>query len=283
MSENNSNQPQIQTQTNSKQYLLFTLVVLLVGIVGFQAWYMMSMKQHMEAIQSMVSAGDPALVANAAVTQTAQLTDNMQAVPSASASQAPSSPAAKAPSVAQNIQKSLNARAQVGQPQAGKQGQAIPVDPPSVFDNNFFNQPSTGQNWNPYAEIERMQRDMDRMFNNAFSRFNSDPDIQQLFKEGTSTPAMDVKEDNTKYTVIVNLPGADEKNIAVNLDGQQLTVRGEQDFSQQKKDAMGNVIFQERHSGTFQRSITLPEPVKQNGMVTKVDNGVLTITVPKVS
>jgi HSP20 family protein len=280
MSENNSTQPQTQTQTNSKQYLLFTLVVLLVGIVGFQAWYMMSMKQHMEAIQSMVGSGSPAQVSNAAVNQAAQLTGNTQAAPSQSSvlSQAPSSSAAKTPSVAQNIQKSLNAQSQVGQAQAGKQGQAIPVDPPSVFD-----QPSTGQNWNPYAEIERMQRDMDRMFNNAFSRFNSNPDFQQLFTESTATPAMDVKEDDAKYTVIVDLPGADEKNIAVNLDGQQLTVKGEQDFSQQKKDANGNVVFQERHTGTFQRSITLPEPVKQNGMVTKVDNGVLTITVPKMS
>jgi len=275
MSENNTSQPQTQTQTqgNSKQYLLFTLVILLVGVVGFQAWYMMSMKQNMDAIQSMVSPGS-----NAAVTQTAQLTDNTQASPSQT-----QSPAAKTPSVAQNIQKSLNAQAQAGQPQAGKQGQAIPVNPPSVFDDNFFNQPNAGQNWNPYAEIERMQRDMDRMFNNAFSRFNNNPDFQQLFKESTATPAMDVKEDNAKYTVIVDLPGADEKNISVNLDGQQLTVKGEQDFSQQKKDANGNVVFQERHTGTFQRSITLPEPVKQNGMVTKVDNGVLTITVPKVS
>jgi len=282
MSENNSIQPQTQnlTQGNTKQYLLFTLVILLVGIVGFQAWYMMNMKQHMEAIQSMVSSGSPAQISNTAANQTAQLTGNTQAAPAqqSALSQGLSSPSAKSPSVAQNIQKSLNAQAQMGQSQSGKQGQAIPVDPPSVFD-----QPFTGQNWNPYAEIERMQRDMDRMFNNAFSRFNSNPDFQQLFKESTATPAMDVKEDDAKYTVIVDLPGADEKNISVNLDGQQLTVKGEQDFSQQKKDANGNVVFQERHTGTFQRSITLPEPVRQNGMVTKVDNGVLTITVPKVS
>lgn len=267
MSENNSIQP--------KQYLLFALVFLIVGIVGLQTWYLMSMKQQMEAIQGMVNSGNSALTSNAAVTQTAQLNSNTQ---EAHSQTPPLSPAAKAPSVAQQIQKNLNAQMRPGQ-----QGQAIPVDPPSVFDDDFFNQPFAGQNWNLYDEIERMQRDMDRMFNNAFSRFNSSTDFEKLFKEGASAPVMDVKEDDRKYTVTVNLPGADEKNISVNLDGQQLTVSGEQDFSQQKKDAMGNVIFQERHSGSFQRSITLPEPVKQNGMVTNVDNGVLTITVPKVS
>ena len=276
MSENNATQAKLPDQ--SKHYLLAALVILLVGIVGFQSWYMMSMKQQMEAIQGMVSADSPALASNVAtgntaVIQTAQLPDNSPVTPSPS-----SSSAANAPSIAQQIQKNLNAQAQ-----AGQQGQAIPADPPSVFDDDFFNQPFAAQNWNPYEEIQRMQRDMDRMFNHAFSRFNSSPDFQQLFQEGAATPEMDVKEDDAKYTVIVNLPGAEEKNISVNLDGQQLTVRGEQDFSQQKKDAMGNVIFQERHTGTFQRSITLPEPVKQNGMVTNVDHGVLTITVPKVS
>jgi len=252
--------------TQPKLLLLSGLVILLVAIVGFQTWYMLSMKQQLDVIQGnhdaiagMINSGSSAAANNAVVAQ------------------APSPPAAKKPSVVDRIQQSLNA-----QPQPDPQAQSTPVNPPSLFDDDFFNQHSA-QNWNPYQEIERMQREMDRMFNNAFSRFNSNPDFQQLFKDSTSTPEMDVQEDNSKYSVIVNLPGADEKNISVNLDGQQLTVRGEQDFSQQKKDNMGNVIFQERHSGTFQRSITLPEPVKQNGMETHVNNGVLTITIPKVS
>jgi HSP20 family protein len=252
--------------TQPKQVLLAGLVILLVAIVGFQTWYMMSMKQQLDVIQDnhdtiagIINSGSSAPTDNAIVAQ------------------APSSPAAKKPSVVDRIQKNLNA-----QSQAQPQPQSIPTNPPSLFDDDFFNRYSA-QNWNPYEEIERMQREMDRMFNNAFSRFNTNPDFQQLFKDSTSTPAMDVQEDGSKYSVIVNLPGADEKNISVNLDGQQLTVRGEQDFSQQKKDDMGNVIYQERHSGTFQRSITLPEPVKQNGMETHVNNGVLTITIPKVS
>lgn len=259
MSEHKSMQP--------KQVILAGLLLLLVVIVGFQTWYMMSMKQQLNTIQhkhdaiaSMISPASPAPTNNTA------------------ALLAPSSPAAKQPSAAEQKQKSMNAQTLPGQ-----QAPSRPVNPPSLFADDFFNPPHSAQNWNPYEEIERMQRDMDRMFNNAFNRFNDNPDFQQLFKDSVSTPQMDVQEDASKYTVIVNLPGADEKNISVNLDGQQLTVKGEQDFNQQKKDAMGNVIFQERHSGTFQRSLTLPEPVRNNGMQTQVDNGVLTITIPKVS
>ena len=158
----------------------------------------------------------------------------------------------------------------------------IQQPPRSLFDDDFFNQHSNdAQNWNPYEEIQRMQRDMDRMFNNTFSRFNGNPDFQHLFAQRFTTPEMDVQEDDNQYTVIVDLPGASEENISVNLDDQTLTVKGEQEFEKQDKDAMGNIIFQERRSGSFQRSITLPGPVKQSGMKTEVSNGVLTITIPK--
>jgi len=167
------------------------------------------------------------------------------------------------------------------QPNSQAQPQTQPW-PHSFFDDDFFRaQAFDAQTWNPYEEIQRMQRDMDRMFNNAFSRFNSSPDFQHLFREGFTTPEMDVREDDDKYTVIVNLPGSGEDNVSVNLDGQTLTVKGEQKFEKLEKDSQGNIIFQERRSGAFQRSITLPGPVKQAGMKTDINNGVLTITIPK--
>lgn len=159
-----------------------------------------------------------------------------------------------------------------------------------------------------------MQRDIDRMFDEAFNRYNVNPDLQNRsqqrphqgphqglkqrppqrpeqrseqrnfhysFHQNFKVPEMDVKEDADKYTVIVNLPGSDAKDVSVNLDGQRLTVRGEQRFEKQDKDNSGNIIFQERRSGSFQRSVTLPGPVKQAGMKTDVKNGVLTVTVPK--
>jgi HSP20 family protein len=266
-----------QESSKPKQLLISILVLSLVAVVGTQTWYMMEMKKQLNAVQGshdavakMIASNSSASVNKAAISQ-APVTQTVIA-------QAAPSPAAKKPTVAEKIDQSLNA-----QKQPAQQAQSTPANPPSLFDDPFFNQPNSAQNWNPYAEIERMQREMDRMFNTAFSRFNSSPDFQQLFNDTASVPEMDVQEDNTKYSVSVNVPGVDDKNISVNLDGQQLTVRGQQDFNQQKKDANGNVVFQERHSGTFQRSITLPEPVDQNGMQTHVNNGVLTITIPKVS
>ena len=93
---------------------------------------------------------------------------------------------------------------------------------------------------------------------------------------------MDVKEDDKQYTVLVDIPGADAKSLSVDLDGQRLTVSGKQEYEKQDRDASGRLIFSERRSGRFDRSITLAEPVAQKGMQTQIDNGVLKITIPKL-
>ncbi len=266
-------------QNQSRQGLLTGLLVLLVVIVAFQAWYLIGMKQQVDSIhaqqatvQSMLMSAEsttPAAETNSTpVTDPVNAQVNVQAVTSSQAgSSASGAPGATSSGTG-----------------AGAGSAAAPDSSPlnDLLARNFYTDPANDpQRWNPYAEIQRMQRDMDRIFNQAFSRFNDSPDFQHLFQQTVTTPEMDVQEDENQYTVIVNLPGASEDNISVNLDGQVLSVKGEQRFEKQDRDHFGNIIFQERRSGSFQRSITLPEPVKQSGMKTHVDNGVLTIIVPK--
>ena len=249
----------------SRQSLLTGLLLLLLAIVGVQAWYMFDMKQQMAATHNQPATAQPA------IHNTTDTPASFQVITALHAATLPA--AAQTQTVAQQPQQA--------QPDNQPQTQ-MQQWPHSLFNDDFFTaQPFDAQTWNPYEEIQRMQRDMDRMFNNAFSRFNSSPDFQHLFRESFTTPEMDVREDDEKYTVIINLPGSGKDNVSVNLDGQILTVKGEQKFEKLDKDSQGNIIFQERRSGAFQRSITLPEPVKQAGMKTDIDNGVLTITIPK--
>lgn len=159
---------------------------------------------------------------------------------------------------------------------------STPMDnPASLLDDDFFNPPFNANTWNPLAEIERMQRDIDRMFNHSYNNFDRRPDFRQHFKHNFSSPKLDVREGKKGFTVILELQGLDAANISVNLDGRLLTVKGEQDFSSQKQDRYGNPVFRQRSSGAFQRSITLPAPVRQNEMRTRAEDGVLIITIPK--
>ncbi len=244
MSESNPDQLQ--------QTLLYSLVILLLVTVGFLGWYAMNTKNKLDDIRGY----------HAAVVDThvggGQLATSMQS-------------GAVIPPAHSSSTNKKNNRQPVNTP---------PVQS-STSGNNFFNQPVNAQNWNPYEEMQRMQRDMDKAFNHAFNGFHQNSNFQHFFKQNILTPEMDIHESASRYTVIVNLPGADAKDISVNLDGQTLTVKGEQSSSRQDKNSKGHVIYQERRSGMFQRSITLPKPVQQNGMKTQVKNGVLTVTIQK--
>lgn len=134
-------------------------------------------------------------------------------------------------------------------------------------------------------EIRRMHRDIDRMFRDyerAYDRHNRRrPDDQYSFQQNFSAPKMKVKEDSTQYIITVNLPGADENDISVSLEGQRLSIKSKRKTQKETRDSTGNVVFRAQSSGNFQRSITLPEPVIKNAMKTKTDKGVLTIIIPK--
>ena len=127
-----------------------------------------------------------------------------------------------------------------------------------------------------------MQNEMDQRFNKHFNYLFNEPDFSYQFEQRLSAPELKVRENEYQYTIFVNLPGAKEENISVTLDGQRLTVKGRQDYANQKYDAMGNTVFRERRSGRFQRSINLRHPVEQNTMKTFIDNDVLTIVIPKI-
>jgi HSP20 family protein len=93
-------------------------------------------------------------------------------------------------------------------------------------------------------------------------------------------PQMDVKDQNGEYIVRFDIPGADKSKITVNVDDRQLTVKGSTDETIEKKDG-DRVLRQERRSGQFERSITLPGPVEADKITARYENGVLVVTAPK--
>jgi HSP20 family protein len=95
------------------------------------------------------------------------------------------------------------------------------------------------------------------------------------------TPAVDVQDNGDNYVVLVDVPGMDANNISVTLEGDRLSISAKQSYDKEDKDSHGNVIYRERHSGSFRRSMTMPGPVKEKGMKTDYDKGVLRITIPK--
>jgi len=94
-------------------------------------------------------------------------------------------------------------------------------------------------------------------------------------------PAVDVSEDEHAVTVRYDVPGLDAKDLDVQVSGNLLTVSGsrQDEWSGKRHD----VRRQERVSGSFSRTITLPDYVDGEKVDAHYDKGTLTVTLPKIA
>lgn len=76
------------------------------------------------------------------------------------------------------------------------------------------------------------------------------------------------------------LPGMDADDIAIEVEDNVLTIKGERRFEEVVEDERYYRV--ERRFGSFQRSLALPQGVDAEGIVAGYDDGILTITVPKL-
>lgn len=93
------------------------------------------------------------------------------------------------------------------------------------------------------------------------------------------TPQVDVKETGKEIRVSAELPGVDEKDLEVRLDGNTLTIRGEKREEKTEKD--GDWSRSECCYGSFVRSIPLGVKVDADGIDASFKRGVLKVKLPK--
>lgn len=92
-------------------------------------------------------------------------------------------------------------------------------------------------------------------------------------------PPLSAWEQDDAYVVEAELPGLDLKDLEIYVTGQnQLTIKGQRAASAPDKAVQHR---QERHFGKFVRSLTLPGLVDSNKVEARLENGVLTIRLPK--
>ena len=135
-------------------------------------------------------------------------------------------------------------------------------------------------NWNPFSEVQRMQQQMNRLFDESFGRFRLTPEFADKSLELSFSPRLDLKEKRDRYVVSMDIPGAEKSNISVSVDDRQLKIIGQIDETVEEKEG-NDILRKERRSGQFQRSIMLPGPVDAEDMTAEYNGGVLTVTIPK--
>jgi HSP20 family protein len=95
-------------------------------------------------------------------------------------------------------------------------------------------------------------------------------------------PPVNVAETEKSWIVSLDLPGLDEKDITVQLMGNQLVVSGERKWEAEKKDKEYHRT--ESQYGSFQRAIELPDNARRqpDALTASYKRGILEIVVPKV-
>lgn len=90
----------------------------------------------------------------------------------------------------------------------------------------------------------------------------------------------DVKENENDYELQVEVPGVNKENISIDYENGYVTIAAKTNKSKDEKDKEGNYIRRERYSGSYSRSYYVGE-VDRESIKAKLDNGVLSIIVPK--
>ena len=131
--------------------------------------------------------------------------------------------------------------------------------------------------WEPVRELNTIQSEMNRLFNTFF-------DSPTPGGNGGATlrrwiPAMDVTETDEEYVLRADLPGMSESDVNVELDRNVLTISGERKSEHEHRSK--GVYRVERASGSFSRSLTLPEGVEADSIQASFDSGVLEVRIPK--
>lgn len=128
--------------------------------------------------------------------------------------------------------------------------------------------------------IENALTDFDRYFESFFG----DSVLSPTARAYNRLPAVDVRETEKAYELEMDLPGYDEKNIEVHVDGGSLTISSKQEDSREEKKNSkedGTYILRERRINTFSRSFKLPENADSESVKAEFKNGVLKLEIHK--
>jgi HSP20 family protein len=130
--------------------------------------------------------------------------------------------------------------------------------------------------WEPVRELSSIQNEMNRLFNTFFdtpTQGNGTPALRRWI------PAMDVVESGDEFVLRADLPGLSEGDVNIEIEDNVLTVSGERKSEhEERKEGYYRV---ERSSGSFRRSLTLPEGVDADAVKASFDKGVLEVRIPK--
>ncbi len=131
--------------------------------------------------------------------------------------------------------------------------------------------------WDPFREVAHGQHPFDTLFGRGFGR------PWRLFAwEAAESPfPVDLYETDDEVVVKASLPGVQPDETEISVTGRFLTIKGER--KEEDAEEKSSYFRQERRYGAFQRSLRLPVRVDSEQADATLDEGVLTVRLPKAA
>ncbi len=127
--------------------------------------------------------------------------------------------------------------------------------------------------WQPFQEIDALHRQMDRIFDEMLT-VKRQPEIAWK-------PAVELQDTDDNLILRAQIPGMEAKDLDIRVTREAVAITGEHRY-ENKAENSGNIRSEFRY-GKFHRVISLPTAIQNDKVQAEYKNGILTLTLPKVT
>ncbi len=131
--------------------------------------------------------------------------------------------------------------------------------------------PSSTTRWDPFDDMKRMQERLNRLF--------GEEERSDMMDIDTMSPLVDIKEKDDNIVVTTDLPGVDKKDVDIDIRDNKIWISA--NTHKEAEEEKEGYLMKERTYSRFARAFNLPSAVNEEEAKAKLEDGVLTITLPK--
>jgi len=133
--------------------------------------------------------------------------------------------------------------------------------------------PHAVSRWDPFEEMSRTQERLNQLFEEMVPG--------QWLSSTTFSPLVDIKEEDNKIVVTTDVPGVDKNDVDIDIRDDILEISAK--CGEEREAEEEGYVRRERTFSRFSRAVRLPTAVTEEGAKAKLEDGVLTIELPKVA
>lgn len=135
----------------------------------------------------------------------------------------------------------------------------------------------------PESRLRHPLAELNKEINHLFEDFSfgrSSAEVEPFrWIRAEHLPAIDFTKRENEYELTAELPGLREGDFEITVWDHTLTLKGEK--MEEREEKKKDYYLSERHFGSFERTLKLPEDADTSGIDASFKDGVLTILVPK--